>query len=89
MTQKIEFQPWMNHVEIGKPVWTVTLILLEGKFDLHLYYCTCSGYLIEIYRAKVSAETFAEIVNGFIDPISYKSMVIIHMHIMRASSYHS
>ncbi|CAM0140528.1 hypothetical protein VKS41_006545 [Umbelopsis sp. WA50703] len=28
-------------------------------------------------RAKISAETFAEIVNGFIDPISYKSMVII------------
>ncbi|KAG2172259.1 hypothetical protein INT43_004800 [Umbelopsis isabellina] len=26
-------------------------------------------------RAKVSAETFAEIVNGFIDPISYKSML--------------
>ncbi|CAO3689360.1 unnamed protein product [Umbelopsis ramanniana] len=26
-------------------------------------------------RAKVSAETFAEIINGFVDPISYKSMV--------------
>ncbi|KAJ1954846.1 hypothetical protein IWQ62_005659, partial [Dispira parvispora] len=25
-------------------------------------------------RAKVSAETFAEIINGFIDPISYKTM---------------
>ncbi|KAI8584611.1 hypothetical protein K450DRAFT_217143 [Umbelopsis ramanniana AG] len=26
-------------------------------------------------RAKVSAETFAEIINGFVDPISYKSML--------------
>jgi hypothetical protein len=27
-------------------------------------------------RARVSAETFAEIVNSFIEPISYKTMVI-------------
>jgi len=26
-------------------------------------------------RAKLSAETFAEIINGFIEPISYKTMV--------------
>jgi Di-sulfide bridge nucleocytoplasmic transport domain len=26
-------------------------------------------------RARVSAETFAEIVNSFIEPISYKTMV--------------
>lgn len=26
-------------------------------------------------RAKVSAETFAEIINSFIEPISYKTMV--------------
>jgi hypothetical protein len=28
-------------------------------------------------RAKLSAETFAEIINGFIEPISYKTMVFI------------
>jgi hypothetical protein len=28
-----------------------------------------------IGRAKLSAETFAEIINGFIEPISYKTMV--------------
>ncbi len=28
-------------------------------------------------RAKLSAETFAEIINGFIEPISYKTMVRI------------
>jgi hypothetical protein len=30
-----------------------------------------------IGRAKLSAETFAEIINGFIEPISYKTMVTI------------
>ena len=30
-------------------------------------------------RAKLSAETFAEIINGFIEPISYKTMVFILM----------
>lgn len=30
-----------------------------------------------IGRAKLSAETFAEIINGFIEPISYKTMVNI------------
>lgn len=28
-------------------------------------------------RAKLSAETFAEIINGFIEPISYKTMIFI------------
>lgn len=28
-------------------------------------------------RARVSAETFAEIINSFIEPISYKTMVCI------------
>lgn len=32
-----------------------------------------------IGRAKLSAETFAEIINGFIEPISYKTMVFILM----------
>jgi hypothetical protein len=28
-------------------------------------------------RAKLSAETFAEIINGFIEPITYKTMLFI------------
>lgn len=55
-----------------------------GRYiSLHFVIGTCSKNLFEIYRAKVSAETFAEIVNGFIDPISYKSMVIF------TSRYHA
>jgi len=29
----------------------------------------------EVARARVSAETFAEILNSFVEPISYKAMV--------------
>lgn len=40
-------------------------------------------------RAKVSAETFAEIVNSFIEPISYKTMVslLVKLNFANCSSY--
>jgi hypothetical protein len=34
----------------------------------------------KIGRAKVSAQTLAEIFNGFIEPISFKTMVCCHVH---------
>ncbi|GAB5593360.1 hypothetical protein Unana1_08260 [Umbelopsis nana] len=38
-------------------------------------------------RAKVSAETFAEIINGFVDPISYKSMTLSMMRDTAVQDY--
>src|SRR5438477_162722 len=38
-------------------------------------------------RARVSAETFAEIVNSFIEPISYKTMVLSSTLVTNARSF--
>ena len=38
-------------------------------------------------RARVSAETFAEIINSFIEPISYKTMVASVLYCMLIPRY--
>lgn len=41
-----------------------------------------SLFILLKIRAKVSAEAIAEIINSFVEPISYKALVIMTVHVL-------
>lgn len=64
-------QQCIQFVLRGKLAWDVIPRLLAGMLQAAIM----AAYSVN--SAKVTAETFAEIVNAFVEPISYKTMVVV------------